>query len=150
MIKGLASHSISRSSTCTFDLSPSGRSRVRFSRVLSPSLSPFGTLSLVLSYIASSIPDIIFTSSSALSLSLSATHIQTYAPTHTHTHGPTPSHTHYFSPSLSASFSFFLPRVFCQEPSRAEASRTALKQKRSDVKCDYESCESSSRTRMLR
>lgn len=62
---------------------------------------------------------------------------------------------HYFSPappSPSQPFasSFFLPRVFCQEPSRAEASRTALKQKRSDVKCDYESCESSSRTRMLR
>lgn len=35
-------------------------------------------------------------------------------------------------------FSFFLARVFCQEPSWAEASRTALKQKRSDVKCDYE------------
>lgn len=35
-------------------------------------------------------------------------------------------------------FSFPLARVFCQEPSWAEASRTALKQKRSDVKCDYE------------
>lgn len=53
-------------------------------------------------------------------------------------------------PFLSSPFSFFLARVFCQEPSWAEASRTALKQKRSDVKCDYESCESSSRTRMLR
>ena len=79
-----------------------------------------------------------FSLSLSLSLYLSCTYIYTHR------------HTHYFFPSPLASSSFFLPRVFCQEPSRAEASRTALKQKRSDVKCDYESCESSSRTRMLR
>jgi len=123
MIKRPTSYSISRSSTCIPNLSATLLRT--FAR---PFLSSFSCPS----------PYLLLCSFSSLSLSRSIAH--------TYTH----RHTHYFSPSPSASSSFFLPRVFCQEPSRAEASRTALKQKRSDVKCDYESCESSSRTRMLR
>lgn len=136
MIKGPTSHSISRSSMCTPDLpcypSPDVRASV-----------PLSTFSYP--------PTLLLTCSSALSLLCPSLFLSLFLSrflylSHTHMH----RHTHYFSPSPSASSSFFLPRVFCQEPSRAEASRTALKQKRSDVKCDYESCESSSRTRMLR
>lgn len=133
MIKGPTSHSISRSSMCTPDLpcypSPDVRASVPLSTFSYP--PPY----LVLRSFSSVPLTLPFSLSLSLSLSFTYTHHR---------------HTHYFSPSPSASSSFFLPRVFCQEPSRAEASRTALKQKRSDVKCDYESCESSSRTRMLR
>lgn len=133
MIKRPTSYSIPRSSMCTPDL-PATLLRTFARPFLSRRFRVFLTCS-------SALP---FPLLPSLSLFLSI-YISLYL-AHTYTH----RHTHYFSPSPSAFSSFFLPRVFCQEPSRAEASRTALKQKRSDVKCDYESCESSSRTRMLR
>lgn len=133
MIKRPTSYSISRSSMCIPDL-PATLLRTFAHPFLS---RHFRTLLLTCCF-ALSLPLLSLSSSFSLFFYLSRTYIYTHR------------HTHYFFPSPLASSSFFLPRVFCQEPSRAEASRTALKQKRSDVKCDYESCESSSRTRMLR